>query len=218
MIMWIAGYPHNGSTLLRQILRQCFDIPTYSSYAEPQLEFMFGEDSVKFTKRWAANTLYTYVTCVQDVLPWFIKTHAAPFDMSPAIFVVRDGRDVVSALSRFWHIPIMDVIVGQACFFGNWSAHYYAWNPQNRENTAVIRFEDMVERADDVVRHLEQFLKTPAKRAFVDRFEENRKSWPQLFNDKGSCWQERMSDEDHELFWKCHGPLMKELGYSQDGK
>ena len=43
MITWIAGWPQCGSTLLRQILQECFGVLTVSKYAEPQLDYLFGK-------------------------------------------------------------------------------------------------------------------------------------------------------------------------------
>ena len=217
MITWIAGWPHNGSTLVRQILKQCFDITVYSSYIEEKLAFLFGEDSVKFSERWVQDKLRCYIACIQDRGSWFIKTHEIAFDGSAAILVVRDGRDAVSALSRFWHIPVRDAITGQGCIFGNWSSYYYSWDWERRPHTLLLRFEDMAERPDEVVCKLERFLKMPAKRDFIDTFEQNKEHYPKLFNDKHSCWQDRMTEGEIELFWNCHGHLMKALGYGRQG-
>jgi hypothetical protein len=54
------------------------------------------------------------------------------------------------------------------------------------------------------------------KADFVDTFEENKAEYPQLFQDPGECWQNEMSTSDLELFWKCHGDVMKLLGYGQE--
>jgi hypothetical protein len=213
MIIWIAGAPHNGSTLLRQILKQCFEISSFSRYNEPELEFMFP-GGANFTKLYRQNEVVRLQWLCGLPQTTFIKTHELPLTASPAIFVVRDGRDAITALSHFWQMPRDHAIAGQGSVFADWSSYFYAWDPLNRPNTILVRFEDMVGDANKVVREqLAPFLGVEPKADFVDEFEENQKKFPQLFQDSGSCWQDEMTEADLDLFWKCHGEVMGILGY-----
>jgi len=213
MITWIAGWPHNGSTLLRQIIKDCFEIPSYSKYKEPELEFLFGKEAAKFSELWNIASLEQYQRCRRGKELFVVKTHEIPFDDSPAIFVVRDGRDAVTTLSRFWATPIANMIVGQGCVFGTWSGYYYAWQPKKRPKTIIVRYEDMVTQPQKVVADIAPMLGCEPKRPFVDKYEQNKGQWPQLFNGTMGIWQEEMTEADLELFWQCHGDVMKELGY-----
>ena len=213
MILWIAGWPHNGSTLLRQIIKDCFDIPPYSKYTEPELEFLFGPEVQKFSELWARAALEQYTRCRNSNRLFVIKTHEIPFDDSPAIFVVRDGRDAVTALSRFWTIPIVNAIVGQGCVFGNWSHYYHAWQPKTRAKTIIVRFEDMVNDSQKILMQIMPMLGRSPKRDYVDDYEQQKDKWPQLFNGRTGIWREDMTESDLELFWQCHGEVMAELGY-----
>jgi len=214
MILWIAGWPHNGSTLVRQILKDSFDLQPYSKYQEPGLVDVFGEDSLKFSKKYTEDQFRGYLYYQTRKETTIVKTHEIPVDDNPAIFVIRDGRDAVTALSHFWTIPIRDAIAGQGCVFGNWSSHWHAWNPLKRPRTLLVRFEDMILKPNDVCKDLEKFLGVEQERPYVDDFEEKRKIWPQLFNDRLDCWQKEMTESDLDLFWRCHKEVMGEAGYA----
>ncbi len=213
MITWIAGWPHNGSTILRQILKDCFEIQTHSIYPEPNFEYLFGPRAATFGEEWKGNPIVRAEYYNSLSVMHIIKTHDLPDDDNPALFVVRDGRDVVTSMSYFWKISIRLVIAAIANQYGDWSAHYYAWNPAKRKNTKIIRFEDMVLRPDDVAKAVGDFIGAKPLKPYVDDFEENVKKWPQLFHDRIGCWKKEMSKADLRLFHKCHGKLNRELGY-----
>lgn len=213
MITWITGWPHNGSTLIRQILKDCFDIKTYSLYPEPQFEYLFGPEVVTFSKGWAENPIVRLEHYRSLPEMYFIKTHELPIDDSPALYVIRDGRDCVTAASHFWAAPIRFTIAGVAGRFGGWTEHFYAWDPANRKNTQLVRFEDMVLSPDQVAARLGKFIGKEPLRPYVDNFEKDREKWPQLFHDRIGCWKQRMSQDDIAYFFKCHGELMRELDY-----
>ncbi|MDD4890976.1 MAG: sulfotransferase domain-containing protein [Phycisphaerae bacterium] len=213
MIIWIAGWPHNGSTLLRQILKDSFGITCYSKYPEPELESLFpGGDA--FIKKCQRDPYMSFEYLRQQKEATFIKTHDLPEDDHPALFVIRDGRDAVCSLSNFWWLPLDQAITGQRCMFGSWSAYWHAWAPTERPNTAVIRFEDMVERPNEIVLpQLEQALGREPLAEYIDDFAEKQKEFPYLFKDRVGVWKKQMSESDLTLFDKCHGDLNRRLGY-----
>lgn len=218
MITWIAGWPHNGSTFLRQILKDCFELKTYSVYPEKQFEYLFGDEVVSFSKELIESVQARLEYFHSATEMYFIKVHELPEnDNSPVIFVIRDGRDAVTAFSHFFHLPIRYGIVGHGTRWGSWSNYFYAWDPKNRPKTLIVRFEDMVKRpnwvAGDIDNGIGEFFGLIQKHPYVDDFEENKKKWPGLFHDRTDCWKERMSADDLVLFKKCHGDLNRELGY-----
>jgi hypothetical protein len=212
MILWIAGWPHNGSTLCRQMLRDSFGIKTYSRYLESELESLF-EGGQEFYRKWSANPLNVHRYLLEHDNTWVIKTHELPLDNAPTLFVVRDGRDAVCSLSNFWSIPINQAITGLGCAFGTWSSYYYGWMPHKRENTLLLRFEDMVERPNEECGKIAEFLGVPQEKPYVDDFEEKKKQYPFLFKDRIGVWRNRMNKEQLNLFDECHGKLMRELCY-----
>ena len=216
MIMWIAGAPHNGSTLIRQIIKQCFGFNTYSKYIEENLDFLFPGAS-EFARVYLENEFTRLRWLWGTPLTTIIKTHEMPIDTGPAIFVMRDGRDAVTALSHFWKIPISYVITGQLSAFPGWSDYFWAWNPLERPNTILVKFEDMIRDPNQVAREqLGPFFGLEPKGEFVDKFEKNKNEFPQLFQDSGSCWQHHMTATDLKLFWRCHGEVMKIMGYGEE--
>lgn len=216
MILWIAGWPHNGSTLCRQILKDCFDIQSFSIYGDEGLDDLFGPGTDKFAKDWQVVPLQNYLQCARSDHMYFIKTHQLPLDDMPAIFVVRDGRDAISSVSNYWQIPMQYATISQTSLgFCSWSDYYHVWDPKYRAHTIIVRFEDMVERPEIVVEQLETFLQLKALRPYVDDYCEKAKEHPQLFNGRIGVYKDKMTEEDLRLFWKCHGPVMKELGYNR---
>jgi len=213
MICWIAGWPHNGSTLMRQILKESFGISTVSKYLEPELDTLFPGGEM-FRNKMGHNPESATEYVRRRNATTFIKTHELPEDDSPAIFVVRDGRDAVCSLSNFYWIPVASAITGQGCIFGSWSAYWYGWDPEQRPDTLIVRFRDMVERPNEVVLpQLEQFLGRKPVKEYVDDFEEKRKQYPYLFKDRIGVWKQTMSESDISLFNKCHGDVNRRLGY-----
>ena len=215
MITWITGWPHNGSTLVRQIMKDSLGLQTYSLYAEPNFKYLFGDLVEEFARNWGTNPQFRLEYFRDRPEMYYIKTHNPPLfgDDSRAIYVLRDGRDCMTALSQFWTIPIRSAIAGVGVQFGGFSEHYYTWDPENRPNTTVVRFEDMVNVPNMVVDNLVDFLGVKKIADYVDDFEENVKVWPKLFHDRIGCWKKRMSAADIALFDKCHGQLMREVGY-----
>jgi len=215
MIVWIAGWPHNGSTLCRQILKDCFDIGSFSLYGKEELDDLFGPGTDAFAKNWHAIPLQNYLQCANADRSYFIKTHQLPLDDMPTIFVVRDGRDAISTVSDYWQIPVKYATISQTNLgYCSWSDFYHVWNPKERPNTIIVRFEDMVEHPEIVVEQLETFLNLKSKRPYIDDYAEKQKSYPQLFNGRVGVYKNKMTEGDLQLFWKCHGSVMKELGYN----
>jgi len=214
-IIWIAGWPHNGSTLLREILQQCWGIVSHSLYAEPELEFLFGAQAAEFGQDWGRDPVTKRFYYEQAPEVHFIKTHELPVDGNPALFVVRDGRDAMTALSRFWKLPIRNLIVGQNCAFGGWSNFIWGWDPWGRPNTLLLRFEKMVRDPMAVAGQVREWLDLPIPRAFTDRYVENQKVHPALYNGRVDIWKDGMRPVDQDLFWKCHGAMMERLGYAK---
>jgi hypothetical protein len=215
MITWIAGWPHNGSTLLRQIIKETTGLPSASKYPEKELEHLFP-GSLAWAERFNSDHMrqYLYYSNLREGL--LVKTHEAPIDKQNAIFVIRDGRDAITALSRFYKIPLRDIIIAQGMVFGDWSGFYWAWEPHKRPFTLIVRFEDMVNKPNEVAKRVATFLGVEIRAEFVDRYEEDAKNYmgdSPLYNGRIGIWKEDFWPDDLELFWKCHGAVMKICGY-----
>lgn len=215
MIVWLASWPHSGNTLLRQIITSCFDRPTYSKYAEPELEYFTGPDGVSFSSEWS---LEQYWQCQRSERIYFIKTHETPLDNSPAILVIRDGRDACASLAKYWDTTIRRVIVGEASTFCDWSRWCECWRPYQRPDTITVRFDEMLDDPDQIAELIAPIVAGPEgrpTRPFVNEFERHQKQYPKLFTSatKVGRWVEEFTRADEALFEQLHGRALRWLGY-----
>jgi hypothetical protein len=212
MIVWIAGWPHSGSALCRNLIEQALDIPTFSRYNEPELYFMFGLKCSMFQDEWGINSYLRMRDNKEKA--FLIKTHQFEMDGCPAIYLIRDGRNAISGLSNFWNKPVRTIITGEeSAPFMDWSTHFKVWDPFKRPNTLVVRFEDMLSDPDKEAGRIAAALSTTVKKKFDNRMDEYRKQWPQLFKPRHSDYRLDFNNEDNELFWRLHGQTMIAAGY-----
>ena len=229
MIVWLASYPRSGNTYFRVLLNHFYGLKSYSIYKEKRLakQFKFHDltelalDHESLAEMARNSELY------------FIKTHELPQNNSPAIYLVRDGRDAL--VSYAWYIlnfesgrtnfndVLLNLIVNSD-FFGGWSSHVLKWG-QRKAPTAIVRFEDLTRTSDpsDIIKQAlnEINCQTYEKRTTIGPlpvFEELHQFSPQFFR-KGQIgsWKTEMSSEYHDLFWLIHGEAMRQMGYSSEG-
>ncbi|MCX7714022.1 MAG: sulfotransferase domain-containing protein, partial [Chthoniobacterales bacterium] len=137
MIIWLASYPRSGNTFLRMLLHHSCGFKTYSTYNDPLFDQLGATDAVGQERLSApleelAKAPETYL----------VKTHDLPTDKSPAIYVVRDGRDSLVSLARyllsFERKPSMMKTIKEMLGIDNFSTvleeliikkeHYGGWN------------------------------------------------------------------------------------------
>src|SRR5215475_2275599 len=99
MIVWLASYPRSGNTLLRQVLKCCFDRESYedlgpvaggapSPWKETDVP---GEVRALWGHRESNEDRATfYERCTRSAEVVFVKTHDVPLDEQKAIYIVRD--------------------------------------------------------------------------------------------------------------------------------
>ncbi len=229
-VVWIAGWPHCGSTLMRTFLRDTFDMRCVSTYPEPGLAFAFP-DSDAWAAKYAKDRDAALAE-LDEAEEWVgVKTHEFPQDDRPAIYVARDGRDAIGSLSRFWDLPasslLGDVAVRRDTFicdviqhrqlmaFGTWSSNYLAWDILRRPNGHLLRFGDILAEPDKVRGVLAAFMGIEPTGRWVDRFEEYQAKWPKMYDDKDDEHRHSMDPEVEAMFWRLHGPVMKHLGFGE---
>lgn len=231
MIVWIAGWPHCGSTLLRTFLRDTFGMKVYSIYPEPALQFAFGPESDAWAARYTADREAALAE-LDEADEWYaVKTHGWPTDDRRAIYIARDGRDAIGSLSRFWDVPasalLCDVSVRantemagilkhqRTLFFGSWSSHFLAWDIENRPNGYMTQFGQILKDPELETGLIGEFLKIKPTGTWIDRFDEYQAKWPKLYDDKNDERRGDMSPELEGLFWRLHGPVMQHLGFAE---
>jgi hypothetical protein len=106
MIIWMASYPRAGNSYLKDILEDCFGLHTYSIYDElrqPKINVEAARQSPEV---------------------YFVKTHEMPQDDALALYMVRDGRDVLVSYARFI-IRMHRHEISKSTLYRSYLRHYF---------------------------------------------------------------------------------------------
>jgi hypothetical protein len=218
--VWIASYPRSGNTFLRIILESVFNLASYSLYyvegethRDPSAEAL--QDAPRLPRNWRE-----FIDKSASAPPVLIKTHDAPMDGSPAIFIARDGR---AAINSYFHYhqkfafeqPSLTEVIAGACQFGSWGDHYQSWKPKTRPNTLLLQYDALVGEPEKVIGVLAKFLGVQPVRAALPPFEELQKRLPSFFRrGQNSDYLREWSQAQLALFNELHGVAMQELGFA----
>ena len=206
--IWLASFPRSGNTYLRTILWHCFGLRSASIYPHDLAGKRKLEDYVGHIEKSPDNI----VQFPQGNLPLF-KTHEYMEDNSPAIYVVRDGRAASVSIWNFYNkeTPLQTIIEGDHRF-GTWSAHVKSWQPWARENTLLLKYEDIVSDLPGVLGSLSEYLsreivsqEIPDRNTIADA--DGR--WVRQKSD----WRDDFSASLLERFDEINGDMMEKLGY-----
>jgi hypothetical protein len=217
--VWIASYPRSGNTFLRIILESVFNLASYSlyyvegeSHRDPSAEAL--QDAPRLPRNWR-----DFIVNSTSAPPVLIKTHDAPMDGAPAIFVARDGG---AAINSYFHYhqkfafeqPSLTEVIAGACQFGSWGDHYRSWKPKTRPNTLLLHYDALVAEPEKVIGVMAEFLGVQPVRAALPRFEELQKRLPSFFRrGQNSDYLREWSQAQLALFNELHGAAMQELGF-----
>lgn len=181
MTIWLASYPRSGNTFFRILLNQVYDLKTYSLYDDDL--FTKSENLHQFSKVIGYNQLPSWSEMASSTQPFIIKTHYLPFDEHPAIYLVRDGRDVLVSYAHYilsfsdsrsgwktkahkllsligfnqYNRVLKNLIINGPN--GGWSQHVDQWN--QRSNTVTLKFEDLVKNPVEQVEKSLQIIGLP---------------------------------------------------------
>lgn len=193
--IWLASYPKSGNTWLRCLLEAyrrngLLDINDLRiSHADGDANLIRSVSPVPFDSlNWRGQLLIRPAALLQlfNRFPHspLIKTHFAnmtPKDLGPnipadltykAIYIVRDPRDVVCSLSRFFEMPInaavatmanKDFIIGGAngyasSFVSSWTNNVGSWTTEERFPVHCVRYEDLMTDAGNELAEVLEFL------------------------------------------------------------
>ena len=221
MIVWIASYPRSGNTLVRAVLYYAFGIKSASVYREPPGRYPLQDEL----------TLEGEIGAFRESPdPVFVKTHrlAAAADASPAIYVVRDGRDALVSHAHF--LKETDAPAFRDLRFGHavatlvrrrgargWSDSVRSWTGRSAP-TAVVRYEDLIESPVDVVAQAARSLgvRLPPRSGELPSFQSLREKDPTLVRrgEIGS-WRSELPSRLEPVFWRRHGTAMELVGYER---
>lgn len=198
LVIWLASYPRSGNNFVVNLVAHCFDHVHPMSKYHPEFTSF---DALADGRR--------------TVL---LKTHEAPENDAPTLFLLRDGR--ASAVSYFHFLKafgyshsLEDVIEGKV-MFGGWSGHYRSWAPEERPNTTVIRFEDFTADPEIAIEAVAAMMNVRPVRRFDKTFADLHAQNPKIFR-RGSnrANLEELTPDQMQLFMQRHGALLRQLGY-----
>jgi hypothetical protein len=230
MSVLLASYPRSGNTFFRIVMNCLYDVKSAEGY-----DFVAGAESraegnqPEFL-RVIGQTSASEIARTGDL--GFVKTHELPEgeDQRPAVYLLRDGRDVCVSYAHFalaYHpdqLPsrefadVLRLLIGSKDHFGGWSRHVEAWTSRSAP-TAVVRFEELSADPAGVAASACRTLDLPVPEAAgtLPGFEELKILQPDFFR-KGriGSWKEEMPPDLEELFWSLHGDVMIRHGYLRE--
>ena len=222
MIVWLASYPRSGNTFFRVILNSVFDIKTYSIY-DDKGDIGADEKTSKVVGHEFLPENFDIQKARDEENTYYIKTHELldnrVDDNDKVIYLIRDGRE--STLSFTKHIntfsnqnpQLIDTIYGNT-FIGNWGGHVKSWDPKNRNNTLLIKFETLIKEPIKYIEILSKFLQIKPTGDKIPTFEELKKINPKFFRSgKTNSWEEVYSEDEHISFWFKNSQIMFDYGY-----
>ncbi|WP_084669071.1 glycosyltransferase [Spirulina major] len=228
MIIWIASYPCSGNSFFRILLHQFSGFSTYTNYDKKtsisqNLRSIVGYQPLPMSQEKMQNASELF----------FIKTHELPSDQSPAIYLVRDGRDALVSYAHyiFANYPeqicdrtfdqvLRDLVISSNHVSG-WSGHVLTWT-QRQAPTIILRFEYLIQHPhpQDIIHYALQRLNINqdiiSQDAKIPEFKDSKKEYLSYFrNGQVGQWLTEMPMDIQAEFWKKHGYAMQKMGYSQ---
>ena len=222
MIVWLASYPRSGNTFFRVILNSIFDIKTYSIY-DDKGDIGADEKTSETVGHEFLPKDFNIEEARREKNIYYIKTHelldnrVEPDDN--VIYLIRDGRESTLSFTKhqntFSHQnkKIIDTIYGNI-FIGSWGEHVQSWDPKNRKNTLLIKFEELIKDPSQYIGLLSEFLEITPVGDKIPTFEELKEINPIFFRSgKTNSWENIYSEEEHISFWLKNYKVMDEYGY-----
>jgi hypothetical protein len=228
LIVWLASFPRSGNTMLRVALHMVYGWPSYSLYAEE--EWAEPWDNVSGVMGSAGQVAASDLDELRRRRgPRFVKTHGFPLDDSPALCLVRDGRDVLVSYAHFVRTyerataagrdfdDLLRMLIESRDYFGGWSGNVRAWYERpGGARTVWLRYEDLVREPRAALEAALARLGVPlrAPTAPLPEFGDLHRRWPEFFRrGRVGAWRDEMSEQLHRLFWQHHGEAMGWFGY-----
>jgi hypothetical protein len=227
MIVWLASYPRSGNTFFRIVLHHAYNLKTFSVYDDPLLDRIGVAEVVGHADLPAP---VAELRASSDV--FFIKTHDLPSDDSPAVYLIRDGRDALVSHAKYVlsfnrkkgglfqneakeFERTLEKLIAEKPQFGGWSEHVRQWT--QRPATVVVRFEELIAspqaQVEKAIASLGMNLSALSGGAVPD-FVTLQKQSPEFFRKgKSGGWREEMPPRLQELFLRHHRPVMEDFGY-----
>jgi hypothetical protein len=232
MIIWLASYPRSGNTFFRVLLHRLFGLHTYSVYPVATDAERMPDDTERLMRLVGQAEVECDIRALHaDSGRHFVKTHDLPNDdNSPAVVLIRDGRDTVVSYAHFvlktergierpgsdvFETTLREIITGD--LFGGWSRNVNAWvNLVGWDS--IIRYEELIEDPVNIAAATLRRLGVNGEinAAAPPSFQELHATVPWFFR-RGTpgSWRQEMPSHLQELFVERHGDTLLRLGYSE---
>lgn len=224
MIIWLASYPRSGNTYFRILLNHLYGIKTPTAYVgNDGTAFVVGKELVgHVADEWTVDEM----AAKPETL--IVKTHRRAADHHPAIYLFRDGRDVLVSYAhmraeegRPYAEVLRELITTSTSSTGTWGQNVCHWLQRDTGNTVFVSYQALIADPVQVVRQTLQqfnfFHNLEPKNHAAPPFEELQKVHAGFFR-RGvvGSFQDEMNDELHELFWAQPENIkaMARLGFS----
>lgn len=225
MLVWLASYPRSGNTLLRQVLKSCFDLDSCEGL-ERVPEQLRDPDGTRYlhygTYYVDRNWEEYYHTSRASADLVLVKSHQLPRDDAKAIYVVRDGRLAIKSFVKFQNSyhpgesSFASLLVGDHPY-GEWTSHYRAWVNRPAGPLLLLRFEELVNPTNETLTRIGTFIGAgDPVRPWVNHLGELRERHPGYFGAGEPEWKPDPFWSEWQLraFYTLHGELLTELGYA----
>ena len=223
MLVWIASFPRSGNTLFRMALTRLYGVKSYSVHGDADLARLGIAEAAGHQDLPEGG-----IERLRDSDGvHFVKTHdLPPADESPAIYIVRDGRDAMVSYAHYqcdveqqgegFEQRLAKLILGDSPR-GRWGDHVLAWLDRP-SSTAIVTYEDLVAdpfpRVRGALSELGIVLPEEDAPANLPSFAQLQADSPAFFR-KGSPgqWREEMTPVMEHHFWRWNAAGMSRAGY-----
>jgi Sulfotransferase domain len=228
MIILLPSFPRSGNTYFRIVANVLYGTKSGSVYDRSDVAWTSDEASREIASlvghlppsEWQTSNAVT-----------LLKTHELPDagDARPAIYLVRDGREVLVSYAHYVlaHFPdqhpgkgfaeVLAVLVQSKDHFGGWSRNVGDWLGRSAP-TAVVRYEELVTDPAGTCLHAfaQLGVQRPEPKDELPSFARLHELLPTVFRSgKTGNWHVEMPAAVEDLFWQCHGKAMTRLGYKR---
>jgi hypothetical protein len=219
VITWLSSYPRSGNTFVRILLNSGFAAGSCSVYNDTDisgnadLASITGHRALPERINDADFDLEAQRAGKQVV---FVKTHEiTPALVNPGdrvIYIVRDGREAVMSHARYERdimqrdVSVRELIMGMHFPGGSWADHLRNWNPLGREDTLLLRFEELITDPDAALDRLSEFTGLPVRSRDIPEFVDLQQIDARFFSSgQKDSYRHSMPADAEALFWlHCH--------------